>query len=271
MSEYAILVNNLSKTYHKKTGDFRMSGVDLGVLPHQFISIMGPSGCGKSLLLNMIAGIETPDAGTIELNGTVYEKGVPAAARKQFGFAFQEENLLNWRTVEANLMFPMECFKLKKTVDCAARTKEMLELVGLEKFGKAYPHELSGGMRQRVGFARALMHDPGILLLDQPFGALDAITRKMLGYDLLNIWKKTQKTVIMVTNNVEEAMLLSSKVYFMYRNPDASIQTVVDVDIPLEARGEHIAEYPGYEAIREELNALVHNLNISVSSGSVEA
>ncbi len=272
MPEYSIKVRNLEKVYHQQTGDFRLKDINIDVENHQFITILGPSGCGKSVLLNLLCGIEKPTSGTIEFNGKIFDTGVPASFRKNFGFAFQEDNLLDWRTVENNLMFSMECFRLKKKLDCAARVDEVLHLVGLEKFKTAYPHELSGGMKQRVVFARALMHDPDILLLDQPFGALDAITRKILNYELHNIWKTTKKTVIMVTNSVEEALLLSSKAIFLCKNPDATIKTQVEIDIPVEERGANITEYSGYAKLKEKMDCLVHNLNISTgnSQGSVE-
>lgn len=272
MTEYALRVRNLEKIYGQQNEDFRLKNINFDVENHQFITILGPSGSGKTVLLNLLCGIEKPTSGTIEFYGKVFDNGIPASFRKNIGFAFQEDNLLDWRTVEGNLMFPMECFKLKKKFDSEARVNEVLDLVGLKKFKNAYPHELSGGMKQRVVFARALMHDPDILLLDQPFGALDAITRKILNYELLNIWKITKKTVIMVTNSVEEALLLSSKALFFCKNPEATIQTQVDIDIPLEYRGENIANYSGYAMLKEKMEVLVHNLNISTGShGSVEA
>lgn len=261
MAKFAIKIQNLCKSYSKSDDGFHMKNINLEVLDKQFITILGPSGCGKSVLMNLLCGIEKPTSGTITYYGNEFTNGVPSKFRRKIGFAFQDNNLLDWRTTEKNLMFPMECFRLKNSIDCKARIDEVLKLVGLEDFKKAYPHELSGGMKQRVGFARALMHDPPILLLDQPFGALDAITRKILNYDLLNIWKKTQKTIIMVTNSVEEAILLSSKAIFLSKDPVA-VQTEIDINIPLEARDQNIVEYPGYAELKEKMEYYVHNLNI---------
>lgn len=266
MADYSMKVRNLAKTYDQNSSGFCMKGISFDVEAGQFITILGPSGCGKSVLMNLLCGIEKPTSGEIEIDGQVFTSGVPASYRKNFGFGFQENNLLDWRTVESNLMFPMECFNLKRKVDCHARADEMLQLVGLEKFKQAYPYELSGGMKQRVGFARTLMHDPAILLLDQPFGALDAITRKIINYDLLRIWKETRKTIIMVTNNVEEAILLSSRAIFMNKDDVEGIQDVVEIDIPSEARGADIAQHPNYEQIKGRMDSLVHNLNISTES-----
>lgn len=245
---------------------------DIGfeVEKNQFVSILGPSGCGKSVLLHLLCGIEQPTAGTITYNGQAFKQGVPPKYRRHIGYVFQDSNLLAWRTVEQNLLYPLEILKMTKTVDTKQRVREMLELVGLSKFGGSYPHELSGGMKQRVAFVRALMHDPDIMLLDQPFGALDAITRKMLNYSLLNLWRKTQKAMVMVTNNVEEAILLSSKVIFMSKNP-GKITKTIPVDIPDEARGEQIAKYPGYAAIKQELDEMVRALDIKTGKAIISA
>lgn len=263
MAEYEIQVNNLGKRYEQAGGSFAIENISFRVEKGQFITILGPSGCGKSVLMNLLCGIEKPSHGENVLEGKSFSHGVPASQRRRFGFAFQENNLLEWRTVEKNLMFPMECFHLKKSIDCKARVDEMLQLVGLENFQRSYPYELSGGMKQRIGFARTLMHDPGILLLDQPFGALDAITRKILNFDLLRIWKQTGKTIIMVTNSVEEAILLSSKAIFLSSGQPTNIQEVVDIDIPLNARNETITAFPAYQALQKKMDSLVHSLHIA--------
>lgn len=266
MEGYAIKVTNLEKRFG--TGGYRIEGICLAVEKQQFVTILGPSGCGKTVLMNLLCGIEQPTGGTIEYNGQVFPRGVPAKFRKNLGFAFQDNNLMAWRTVEENLQFPMEIFKLGKKADWKTRTDEVLELVGLQKFKKSYPHELSGGMKQRVSFARALMHDPDILLLDQPFGALDAITRKMLNYDLLNIWKQTRKTIVMVTNNVEEALLLSSKAIFMKKNPGV-IGREIAIPIPIEQRNADIALWTGYEELKAVMDAQVRELDIKVSGNEL--
>ncbi|MEA5003476.1 MAG: ABC transporter ATP-binding protein [Christensenella sp.] len=264
MEDYAIRIKGLTKDFGYKSGGFLLDSIDLDVKKNQFVTILGPSGCGKSVLLNLMIGIERPTAGSIEYNGAVFENGIPKDYRKQLGFVFQDSNLLAWRTVKKNLLFPIEIFKMQKEIDGTKRADELLELIGMQKSGNSYPHELSGGMKQRVNFVRGLMHDPDVLLLDQPFGALDAITRKMLNYDLLNLWKHTHKTIVMVTNNVEEAILLSSRVVFMSKTP-GRIKEIVDIDIPDEARGVEIAQYPGYADIVNKLETLVRTLDIKTS------
>lgn len=266
MKEYAIKVKNLGKSFGMK--GYQLKQICFSVEKHQFATILGPSGCGKTVLMNLLCGIEQPTEGEIEYNGTTFIKGVPANFRKNLGFAFQDNNLMAWRTVEENLWFPMEIFNLKKEMNIKERADQVLELVGLQNFKKSYPNELSGGMKQRVGFARALMHDPGILLLDQPFGALDAITRKMLNYDLLNIWKQTRKTIVMVTNNVEEALLLSSKAIFMKKNPGV-IDREIEIPIPEEQRGIGVADWEGYEDLKAVMDAQVRALDIKVSGKEI--
>lgn len=224
--------------YKKKNASLVLRDINIDIDGGSIASIMGPSGCGKSVLLKMLGGILQPTGGTIILGDERYDNGIPRNALKKVGFVFQKDNLQPWRNVERNLMLSLEVFKLKhsKYLD---RVDELLGIVGLLDYKKALPHELSGGMRQRVSLARALMHDPDIILLDQPFGALDAITRKMLSYEFLEIWEKTRKTFFMITNNVDEAILLSSKVYIMSRMP-GEIVNEINIDIPHDKRGQHI-------------------------------
>ena len=264
MEYYAIKIEGLTKDFGYQSGGFMLNDINLEVAKNQFVTILGPSGCGKSVLLNLMIGIERPTSGRIEYDGAVFTDGIPKEYRKNLGFVFQDSNLLAWRTVKRNLLFPIEIFKMQKEINGEKRADELLGLIGMQKSENSYPHELSGGMKQRVNFVRSLMHDPDVLLLDQPFGALDAITRKMLNYDLLNLWKNTHKTIVMVTNSVEEAILLSSKVVFMSKNP-GTIKEIVEVDIPDEARGADIAQYPGYNELVQRLEALVRTLDIKTN------
>lgn len=237
---HAIVVKNLSKAFPKGKGKSVevVTGINLSVEKGKIVSIMGPSGCGKSVLMKMLGGVIVPSSGQIVLEGNEYNHGVPKEALKKIGFVFQKDNLQPWRTVEKNLLLPIEVMRLKGP-EWQLRVGEMLELVGLSNYRSALPQELSGGMRQRVALVRALMHNPDIVMMDQPFGALDAITRRMLTYEFINIWKKTGKTFVVVTNDIEEALLLSSKVYVLGRQPGTVIFEQA-VDIPYEQRNQEI-------------------------------
>ena len=230
-----------------------LDDINLTILEGEYVCILGPSGCGKSTLLKIIGGIEKPTLGSIVMDEEVFEDGIPKSHLKDFGFVFQQHNLLEWRTVQKNLRLNLEIFRLKGS-EWEKRVEEMLEIVGLQDYANIYPHELSGGMKQRTGIARALVHDPKGLIMDQPFGALDAITRNMLSY----IWKKTQKTMIMVTNSVEEALLVSSRILVMNKKGEF-ISKIVN-DVPLKARDEKIAYNDRYNELRKKLDDIVHEI-----------
>ncbi len=191
----------------------------------EFLSLVGPSGCGKTTLLKLIAGLEQPAAGEIHLAGE--EVRQPS---RNVGFVFQEPTLMDWRTVEANVTLPLELNGVGRS-RAKDRAKALLELVRLTGFEEAHPAQLSGGMAQRVALARALVHDPQLLLLDEPFGALDALTRERMGRELLRIWQAHTKTVVMVTHSVPEAVLLADRVLVLGPRP-ASIAAEVPVDLP---------------------------------------
>jgi NitT/TauT family transport system ATP-binding protein len=255
MSVPVLSLKRVSKYYDVKDGEtIVLKEIDIEVGEREFICVLGPTGSGKSTLLKVMGGIEEQTGGTIALRGKVYESGIPPDKRNNFGFVFQHDNLLPWRTVEKNLRLPMELFRGKDGA-AAERIHEMLTLVGLQDYKRVYPHELSGGMRQRVSLARAMMHDPDILLMDQPLGALDAITRKMLAYEFLNIFKKTRKSMVMVTNSIDEAVLLANRIVILSALP-GTVTHIVDNDIPVEARGENVAELPRYQELRQTIDAL---------------
>ncbi len=229
--------------------------IDFSVREGEFVCIMGASGSGKSTLLRIMGGIEKQTAGKIRINNNWYKDGIPPMERRDFGYVFQQDNLLAWRTTEKNVNLPLEIFgyKGKQWKD---RIAEMLDLVGLLNYKECYPHELSGGMRQRASIARALVHDPKALLLDQPFGALDAITRKELGYRLLKIWKETGKTVVMITNSVDEALLLASRIIVLSSAP-AKICHIIENDIPYQDRDESLSDNFEYKRLHEQLSNIV--------------
>lgn len=191
----------------------------------EFVCLVGPSGCGKSTLLRVVAGLEQPTAGEIRLAG----ESVTQPSRS-VGFVFQEPTLMDWRTVEANVMLPLEVNGHCR-LEARQKAHRLLNLVGLVGFERAYPAQLSGGMAQRVALARALVHEPQLLLLDEPFGALDALTRERMGQELLRIWQARRKTVLMVTHSVSEAVILSDRVLVMGPRP-TSIVADVPVDLP---------------------------------------
>lgn len=252
MKSEAIVLKNVSKLY--KTGSETFLAIDqinFSVGSEEVVSIMGPSGCGKSTILNIIGGIVKPSSGEIVIDDISYENGVTREALHKVGFVFQNDNLLQWRTVNKNLDFPLEILGLKGE-KWETRKKDLLGMVGLADYKDAYPFELSGGMKQRISVIRALMHDPRILLMDQPFGALDAITRKMLSYDFLNLWKKTRKTIVMITNDLDEALLISHRILIMNHAP-GEITSEIKVDIPVEDRNEHIMNNKKYIELRKNL------------------
>lgn len=258
MANKVFSIKGLKKSFgSEKDGNFVqvIEDISMDIFEKEFVVILGNSGCGKSTFLKILGGIDSATEGSIELNGVDCGCQIPREQLKKFGFVFQSNNLLPWRTVEGNLKFMLNTMKLKDE-KWNARIDEMLDIVGLLGYKRVYPHELSGGMKQRVGIARALVHDPEVLILDQPLGALDAITRKMLSYEVLNIWKKTQKTVVMVTNNVEEAILLANRIFVLSNKP-AAITHEIKVDIPLQDRNPNIYENARFNELRDQINDIV--------------
>ena len=224
-----IMLDNIGMTY--KTDDNRdvtaLTSVTLDIKKGEFISLLGPSGCGKTTLLRIIADLLTPTQGTITVGGEI-----PHAARlkQRYGIVFQSPTLYDWRTVKKNIMLPLEIMHVPKA-ERSERADKMLELVGLSDFANHYPNQLSGGMQQRVGIARALAIRPEILLMDEPFSALDEFTREKLHVDLLKIWRKTNKTIVFVTHNIQESVFLSDRVCVLSPHP-GRLSAVVDITLP---------------------------------------
>lgn len=253
-------IEHLSKVFGSEKTNDRVEvvkDISMEISEKEFVVILGKSGCGKSTYLKMLGGILPATSGNIQISGVDYGTQISKDALKKFGFVFQNNNLLQWRTAEGNLRFMLEAMKLKGE-KWDARVDEMLHMVGLQDYKNVYPHELSGGMSQRVSIARALVHDPYVLILDQPLGALDAITRKMLSYEILNLWKKTQKTVVMVTNNVDEAILLANRI-FVFSPLPATILHEIEVDIPVEERNAEINQNKRFNELRDQINAIVRS------------
>lgn len=210
---------------HQYRGEIQaLESVTLALEPETFTCLVGPSGCGKSTLLRIIAGLLRPDVGQVLLDGGPMRK-----PRRSAGIVFQEPSLLPWRTVENNLTLPLEIMGLGRR-EQRKRAAEMLGRLGLDGFGSAYPAALSGGMAQRLSIGRAFIQNPEILLLDEPFGALDALTREQMSEELLRLWAADRKTVLMVTHSIQEAVLLSDRVVVMSPRPG---RLVADIPISL--------------------------------------
>jgi len=226
MSYSLIQGQHLSKVYGTATGPLvAMDDVSFDIEEGEFVSLVGPSGCGKSTLLSILGGLESKTEGTLVVGGKHHD-----APRADIGMMFQTSVLFPWRSIRENVRLPGIILGLDKKQQ-AARTEELLDMVGLNGFGDRYPGELSGGMRQRVGLARLLAHDPRMLLMDEPFGALDEFTREAMNLELLRIWEKTRKTVIFVTHNIGEAVFLSDRVFVMTPRP-GRLEGIVEIDLP---------------------------------------
>ena len=225
-----IKIEDLSMVFQDKNGGepvTALKDVNLDIKEGEFISLLGPSGCGKTTLLRIIADLLQPSKGNITVRG---ETPRDIRLQKKYGIVFQNPVLYDWRTVRRNVCMPMELLGMNKA-QRTSRVSKMLDLVGLSEFGKHYPYELSGGMQQRVGIARALAIKPEILLMDEPFSALDEFTREKLHIDLLNIWRKTNKTIVFVTHNISEAVFLSYRVVVLSPHP-GRVSAVIDIKIP---------------------------------------
>jgi NitT/TauT family transport system ATP-binding protein len=222
-----------------------LSGIDLRVTDNQFVSIVGPSGCGKSTLLEIIGGLTEPSSGEVLIGEDLVNGPHPAV-----GIVFQQESTFPWRTVMENIEFGLEMHGVGKK-ERRGRSRELIELVGLKGFEDRYPGELSGGMRQRVAIARTLVMNPEVLLMDEPFGALDEQTRLILGDELLRIWSQTRSTALFITHSIEEAALLSDRVLVMSARP-GSIRKVVEVDLQ-RPRDSSVVSTPEFGRITGEI------------------
>jgi NitT/TauT family transport system ATP-binding protein len=250
----AIEVRGLSLTFPAADGPVTaLSGIDLDVARGAFVSLIGPSGCGKTTLLRVIADLEQPTGGTISVNGVTPHEAREARA---YGYVFQAAALYPWRTVARNVALPLEIIGLDRATR-EKRVRENLALVNLTGFERKYPWQLSGGMQQRVSIARALAVEPELLLMDEPFGALDEIVRDHLNEQLLRLWAKTEKTVVFVTHSIPEAVFLSTRIVVMSPRP-GRVHDVIESTLPRD-RTLDIRETPEFLAIahrvREGLRA----------------
>ncbi|WP_372620015.1 ABC transporter ATP-binding protein [Falsiroseomonas sp.] len=232
----AIEARGLSLTFRTADGPVHaLTELDLTIEAGEFVSLIGPSGCGKTTLLRVIADLETPTGGEIRVNGVAPEQ---ARLRRDYGYVFQAPALLPWRRIEANVTLPLEVMGLPRA-ERRARAQRQLALVNLAGFERKFPWQLSGGMQQRASIARALAFDPALLLMDEPFGALDEIVRDHLNEQLLALWRRTGKTVVFVTHSIPEAVFLSTRIVVMSPRP-GRITDIVPCDLgrdrPLEIR-----------------------------------
>lgn len=229
MTEPVVALENVNQVFGKGgVGQVHaLKDINLSIGRNEFISLIGPSGCGKSTLLRIIGDLIQPTGGTVNVNG---KSARQARLDQDYGMVFQAATLYDWRTVAKNVQLPLEMMKYSRA-DKERRTKEMLDLVELGQFANHFPWQLSGGMQQRVSIARALSFEPSILLMDEPFGALDEMTRERLNLELLSIWRKTQTTVVFVTHSITEAVFLSTRVIVMSARPGRITEDIA-IDLP---------------------------------------
>ncbi|CAB4689018.1 MAG: ATP-binding cassette domain-containing protein [Actinobacteria bacterium] len=251
-----VSIKGVTKVYETRGEPITaLAECSLDLKPGEFVSVVGPSGCGKSTLMLMLAGLIPSSSGEITIGDTPVR-----GPHTDLGIVFQEPVLLDWRKVLGNILLQVELRKGLKGKDYEDRARELLKLVGLEGFEDRYPFELSGGMRQRVSICRALLHDPPLLLMDEPFGALDALTRDQLNLDLQSIWLQSRKTVMFVTHSISEAIFLGDKVAVFSPRPGKVVE-VLDIDLP-RPRHLSIRETPEFGKYASEIRRVFTSLGI---------
>jgi NitT/TauT family transport system ATP-binding protein len=231
MSEGFIRLENVKKVYRTGGVEFiAVSDVSMNVAEGEFVSLVGPSGCGKTTILKILADLHAHDAGTVEIGDPAH----PFKPGRDVGMVFQQPLLLKWRTVMGNVLLPAEILGLPMKA-ARERARDLLRLVGLVGFEDKRPYELSGGMQQRAAIARALIHDPRLVLMDEPFGALDALTRERMNLELLRIWSESKKTILFVTHSIQEAVLMGSHCAVLTAGP-ARMADYFAIDLPYPRR-----------------------------------
>ena len=243
-------IEELSTVFPNGNGGLHaLDRLSFSVQSEEFVCVLGPSGCGKSTLLRALAGLLPPTTGKIYFQGEQLN-----GPRRGVGFVFQKANLMPWRNVLQNISLPLEVQKIP-TADAVQRARSLIELVGLQGFEHSLPRDLSGGMAQRVAIARALVQDPAVLLLDEPFGALDALTRERMGSELLRIWQARRKTVVMVTHSISESLLLADRVLVLSARP-GQLRLDLSVDLP-RPRDEETRYTPEFQALARRLRKAI--------------
>ena len=247
--EESIRIDGVSKVFRRgKTETVALEGVDLSIGKSEFVAIVGPSGCGKSTLMRLIAGLTQPTTGAVSVDGDRVEGAIT-----NLGVVFQKAVLLEWRNVLRNVLLQVEMRGLKPA-DYEQQARNLLASVGLGGFEDRFPHELSGGMQQRAGIVRALIHDPPLLMMDEPFGALDALTREQMRIDLEELWMASQKTVLFITHSIDEAVLLADRVVVMTPRP-GRVETIIPIDLP-RPRGLAARKSPVFEAAVDQITGI---------------
>jgi NitT/TauT family transport system ATP-binding protein len=259
MNAAAVAASKVHKVYPGERGLLALDSVSLDVRPGEFVSILGPSGCGKSTFLRCVAGLETVSDGTLMVQGRTVS-GPPDGV----GMVFQRDALLEWRSVEKNILLPIE-FKKKPVAPFRQKMEGLLRLTGLKDFGGRYPHELSGGMRQRAAICRALIDNPALLLMDEPFGALDALTRDQMNVELQRIWMEMRNTVLFVTHGISEAVFLGDRVAVFSPRPGKVVE-ILDIDLP-RPRRLSVRESPEFGRYSSRIRDLFHNMGLINEEG----
>lgn len=254
MSASTITSVDVRKVYGGEMPLTALDGISLDIRPGEFVSILGPSGCGKSTFLRCIAGLEEISSGSLKADSQEIS-GPP----DHVGMVFQRDALLEWRTIERNIMLPIE-FAGKSVANYKQPMRDLLKLVGLTDFGSKYPRELSGGMRQRAAICRALIDHPSLLLMDEPFGALDALTRDQMNAELQRIWLETRNTVVFVTHGIAEAVYLADRVVVFSPRP-GRIADIIDIDLP-RPRKLAVRETPEFGIYTNRIRALFHEMGL---------
>jgi NitT/TauT family transport system ATP-binding protein len=236
LTDLLLVVRDLSVTFPDSNGGLHALGnVSFDIRPQEFVCVLGPSGSGKSTLLRILAGLLAPTSGTFSFASSSTSL-ITSSQQPRIGVVFQQSNLMPWRTVLENITLPLELGGVNGG-EARIKAQELVDLVGLQGFESTWPRDLSGGMAQRVAIARALIHDPDILLLDEPFGSLDALTRERMWSELSRIWQARQKTVLMVTHSISEALFLADRVLVLTQRP-GSIKMDLEVDLPRPRKDE---------------------------------
>lgn len=250
MSTPAIEVSDLSKSYSTSDGLIHtLANVSFHLMQGEFVSVLGPSGCGKTTLLKIVAGLVRPTAGIVSVNGHPV-----SGPQRKIGIVFQVPALMKWRTALGNVMLPTEILGQPREA-AQKRACDLLKLVDLEQFADRFPNELSGGMQQRVAIARAFIHEPSILLLDEPFSALDMMTRNQLNIELLRIWSQRQTTSLLITHSIPEAVFLSDRVVTLGPRP-ANVLEIINIDLP-RPRSAEMRVSPEFLAIVRHIGRLI--------------
>ncbi len=256
----SISISNLSKVYQTRENEdlVALEDVSLDFAPGSFVTVVGPSGCGKSTLLSLLAGLTDVTSGSITIDGEEVVKPHP-----KVGVVFQSDLLLYWRTVRDNILLPIE-IKKKDLARHSALADELLTQVGLDGFGNKYPTELSGGMRQRVAICRALIQEPGLLLMDEPFGALDALTREQMVMDLQSMWARVGNTVLFITHDIDEAVFLADRVLVMSPRP-GRIDLDLKIDLPRPRAWGTTHEDQAYHGYVSQIRKVFENRGVLVT------